>query len=296
MPSYKLPTLRSISIRVLNRLKSFLLRAGTIILAITVVIWALSYYPRSAAVTEEYNIRKAEAISSFTQLQSLLASRIDALATGQSQVVRSAAEDIAERFDHASDLTQLENMRAELLNEYVSYPELVDAHYRARYLMLNHNQSITRIANEKAGAHIRGSFLGMVGRHIEPLFKPLGWDWKITVSVLAAFPAREVIIATLGTIYNLGTEIEVESSSLIDKMRNAVWEEGPDKGRAVFSPAVAISIMVFFALCCQCGATLVTIRQETTRWMYSVATFAYMTTLAYMFAFVSFQILRGVGF
>ncbi|UCG62445.1 MAG: ferrous iron transport protein B [Candidatus Zixiibacteriota bacterium] len=296
MPTYKLPTLRSIGIRVLNRLKSFLLRAGTIILAITVIIWALSYYPRSADVTHEFNIRKAEAISNFARSQALLASRIDALTTGQSPEVGSAAEHITESFDRALDFTQLEGIRTELIAEYSSFPELVETLYRARYLMLDHNQSITRIANEKAGAHIRGSFLGIVGRQIEPLFEPLGWDWKITVSVLAAFPAREVIIATLGTIYNLGTEIEVQSSSLIEKMRNAVWEDGPDKGKAVFSPAVAISIMVFFALCCQCGATLVTIRQETASWIYSVATFVYMTALAYLFAFTSFQIMRGAGF
>ena len=135
----------------------------------------------------------------------------------------------------------------------------------------------------------------MAGRWLEPLFRPLGWDWKITVSVLAAFPAREVIIATLGTIYNLGSEVDQQSSSLVDKMRNARYEEGPKEGQLVFSPAVALSIMVFFALCLQCGATIVTIKQESARWIYSLATFGYMTTLAYLSAMAVYQLISGLG-
>lgn len=212
IPSYKLPTVRSITVRVFNRVKSFLVRAGTVILAITVIIWALSYYPRTTS------------------------------------------------------------------------PDTVAGEV-----------AVEEVKLEQAGQQIRGSYLGLVGRKIEPLFAPLGWDWKITVAVLAAFPAREVVIATLGTIYNLGSEVDEESSSLIEKMRKATWEGGPRKGRPVFSPAVALSIMVFFALCCQCGATLVTIRQETTRWIYPAATFTYMTVIAYFGAAIVYQVFSRMG-
>jgi ferrous iron transport protein B len=134
-----------------------------------------------------------------------------------------------------------------------------------------------------------------MGRLVAPAFEPLGWDWKITMATLASFPAREVIIATLGTIYNLGTDDGEISSSLADKMRQARWESGPQTGQQVFGPAVALSIMVFFALCAQCGATLVTIRQETARWRYSVISFTYMTALAYLSAFVTYQIFSRMG-
>ena len=105
----------------------------------------------------------------------------------------------------------------------------------------------------------------------------------------------EVIIATLGTIYNLGSDIDEESSTLIDKMRRAVWESGPKTGQPVFSVAVAMSIMVFFALCCQCGATLVTIRQEAGRWFYAAFVFVYMTVTAYLSSLAVYQLFSRVG-
>ncbi|MFZ1683831.1 MAG: nucleoside recognition domain-containing protein, partial [Candidatus Zixiibacteriota bacterium] len=144
-------------------------------------------------------------------------------------------------------------------------------------------------------AQLRNSYLGQMGRAVEPVFRPLGWDWKITVATLASFPAREVIIATMGTIYNLGADVGEESGSLIDKMRQAKWEDGPKMGQPVFHPAVALSIMVFFALCCQCGATVVTIRQETGSWKYAAGVFTYMTVLAYVGAFVVYQVAIRLG-
>ncbi|MEW5795852.1 MAG: ferrous iron transport protein B [Candidatus Zixiibacteriota bacterium] len=233
MPSYTIPTPRSILIRITNRVKSFLERAGTVILAITIVIWALSYYPRSEALTPAFEAR-AETVRQVYATQ------------GQAG---SAAE------------------QAEL----------------------------AALKDEQAGAYIRNSYFGRAGRLVAPAFEPLGWDWKITMATLASFPAREVIIATLGTIYNLGTEQDETSSPLTEKMRQARWESGPREGMPVFGPAVALSVMVFFALCAQCGATLVTIRHETGRWRYPVIAFVYMTGLAYLAAMATYQLFSRAG-
>ena len=143
----------------------------------------------------------------------------------------------------------------------------------------------------KAGEHcngelLRGSILGRVGQGIEPVFKPLGWDWRIGVGVLASFPAREVIIATLGTIYSLGGDVDEESTSLRETLQAATW---PD-GRRVFNIPVALSIMVFFALCAQCVSTLMVIRRETNSWRWPVFSFVYMTVLAWIGAFVTYQV------
>jgi ferrous iron transport protein B len=134
-----------------------------------------------------------------------------------------------------------------------------------------------------------------MGHFFEPVFRPLGWDWKITMATLASFPAREVIIATLGTIYNLGGDEDETSEPLAEKMRAAVWEDGPKAGQPVFTPAVALSIMVFFALCALCGATLVTVKQEAGGWRYAAVVFTYMTVLAYVFAFATYQIGSRMG-
>ena len=140
--------------------------------------------------------------------------------------------------------------------------------------------------NSLRGQLIESSFLGIVGHQIEPVVRPLGWDWKIGVAVIASFPAREVIIATLGTIYSLGTGENEESQGLKSQMQQAEW---PD-GRPVFTIATALSIMVFFALCAQCSATLMTIRRETNSWRWPIFSFVYMTVLAYIGAFLTYQL------
>lgn len=228
LPSYKMPTLSSVGIRVFTRAKSFVLRAGTVIFAITILIWALSYYPHSDKIRDDFAGRRSQIQSTVTN----------------------------------------PNTTAEVSDQLLA------------------------LDNEESGAYLRDSYFGRLGRFIEPAFAPLGWDWKVTMAALASFPAREVVIATLGTIYNLGSETDEESSGLVDKMRAAVWESGPKTGQPVFTPVVALSIMVFFALCCQCGATLVTIKQETGGWGYPVLVFVYMTGLAYLGALAVFQIGR----
>ena len=125
---------------------------------------------------------------------------------------------------------------------------------------------------------------------VEPVVKPLGWDWRIGCAAIASFPAREVVLGTLGVIYNLGDVDPGEeegATSLIRLLKQATWD-GTD--RKVFTLPVALSIMVFFALCAQCASTLVIIGKETGSWVWPVVTFVYMTALAWLGAFATYQI------
>ncbi|MBI3245642.1 MAG: ferrous iron transport protein B [Deltaproteobacteria bacterium] len=210
LPPFQVPAWRVVLFRMYDRSWAFIKRAGTIILATTILVWALSYYPHQPQIAEEFTARRATAA-----------------------------------------------------------PEEME-----------------RLNTEEAGARLRGSYLGQAGHTIEPLVRPLGWDWKIGMATLASFPAREVIIAALGTIYNLGNEQDEESVQLREAMRAERW---PD-GRLVYTPVVAVSVMVFFALCCQCGATLATIKRETGSWGYAAFTFTYMTSLAYLGALLVYQV------
>jgi len=167
--------------------------------------------------------------------------------------------------------------------------------YFRRLTEETYESELSTMANNRAGEFLRESYFGKMGRFVEPVFEPLGWDWKISMAVLASFPAREVIIATLGTIYNLGSGVNEKSTSLIEKMQQAKHDSGSRIGQAVFSIPVALSVMIFFALCCQCGATLVTIRQETNSWFYPIVTFSYMTGIAYLMALVVYQVAKGIG-
>ena len=148
---------------------------------------------------------------------------------------------------------------------------------------------------EQQGEALRQSFLGQAGRFIEPVVKPLGWDWRIGCAAVASFPAREVVLGVLGVIYNLGDVDPGEEEGagmLIRQLRSATWD-GTD--RKVFTLPVALSIMVFFALCAQCASTLVIIGKETASWVWPLVSFTYMTALAWIGAFCIFQLGTTLG-
>ncbi len=295
MPGFKLPTLKSLFIKVLNRVKSFIIRAGTVILAITIIIWALSYYPRSQAVETEFDRQEAALLVDYDFAKTTARARLAELVRSQPEDAGDPSGAISETFAQAQDEVRFSECKARLLADYPAHGELVEILSGLRLLEIQLQKELLALGNKLAGKHLRDSYLGRMGRVVEPAFRPLGWDWKITMATLASFPAREVVIATLGTIYNLGAGTEAESTSLVDKMRQAKWEDGPKMGKPVFTLAVALSLMVFFAICCQCGATVVTIKQETTSWYYAVFGFGYMTVLAYLLALVVYQLFAGMG-
>jgi ferrous iron transport protein B len=146
---------------------------------------------------------------------------------------------------------------------------------------------LAAVENQIAAHYLETSYLGRMGKVIEPIVKPLGWDWRIGCAAIASFPAREVVVATLGVIYNLGEGQDETSADLRQTLQNATWE---GTSRKVFNLPVALSIMVFFALCAQCVSTLAVIRRETGSWAWPIFTFTYMTLLAYVGALITYQV------
>ena len=138
--------------------------------------------------------------------------------------------------------------------------------------------------NLSAKEKIEHSYAGQVGHFIEPAIKPLGFDWKIGVGLITSFAAREVMVSTLSTLYNLEDESE-HSPSLMNAMRNATY---PD-GRKVFTPLVALSLMVFFVFAAQCMATFAIIKKETNSWRWPIVMVVYMTALAYVGSLLVYQ-------
>jgi ferrous iron transport protein B len=237
LPSYKWPSPGVVIHRIVERGWSFIYRAGTLIVAVSIVVWASLYYPHGPEVAEQFAPERAKLVA---------------------------------QLDDVPDEEENEARRAEI---------------EARLADLDHLEE---------GAYQRQSILGRIGRTIEPAVRPLGWDWRIGCAAIASFPAREVVVATLGVIYNLG-EIdagEAVDSGLPQALRRATWD---DTGEPVFNIPVALSIMVFFALCAQCAATLVVIKRETDSWLWPLFSFTYMTTLAYLGALLTYQIGMRVG-
>jgi len=145
-------------------------------------------------------------------------------------------------------------------------------------------------------AHQHNSLLGRLGRVIEPAVKPLGWDWRIGCAVIASLPAREIVVATLGVMYNLGSDADLKSeadyAALQSRLRSVTWD-GTNK--PVYNIPVALSIMVFFALCIQCAPTLAVMRRETNSWRWPALAFTYMTVLAYVGALITYQVGMWIG-
>ena len=154
---------------------------------------------------------------------------------------------------------------------------------------LDESQTLER-ANILAAAQLHGSVIGRLGRAIEPVIEPLGFDWRIGIGVLTSFLAREVFVGTMGITFSVG-EADETSSALRDQLATATW---PD-GHVVLSPLVAIGLMVFYVLACQCVSTLAVTRRETGSWRWPALMFGYMTLLAYGATLLVFQIGTRLG-
>lgn len=137
------------------------------------------------------------------------------------------------------------------------------------------------------------SYLGMIGKAVQPVFAPAGYDWRISVGIIASFPAREVIVATLSVLYNEPTMGE-EEESMQQVIRAATWQSGPKLGQPVFTLPVAVSLLVFIALCMQCSATLVTLAREST-WKYAAVTYGIYTFVAWLAAIATYQAMTALG-
>ena len=211
LPRYQMPKPRDVVWRMWQNAAEFVSKAGTVIFAITIIVWALSYFPRDASVAERI------------------------------KVANPAAPE-----------------------------EVVKAKTQAAY--------------------VEQSYMGRFGKAVQPIFDPLGFDWKITVGVLASFPAREVIVSTLGVTYSVGEGAEADSQHLRQAMKDAKWSEGPRAGTPIFSLAAVLALMVFFALCSQCGPTIATLAQETGGWKWAAGSFVYMTALAWLAGTAVYQV------
>jgi len=126
---------------------------------------------------------------------------------------------------------------------------------------------------------------------IEPVIEPLGFDWKIGIGLVASFGAREVVISTLSIIYSVGKDTD-DSETLTEAFRNAKR----DDGTAEWTPLTALTLMVFFVLAMQCMSTVAVVRRETNSWAWTLFMIGYMTGLAYLAAFLTYQGGKLLGF
>ncbi|MGB1248373.1 MAG: ferrous iron transport protein B [Chitinophagales bacterium] len=137
----------------------------------------------------------------------------------------------------------------------------------------------------KEAFQLEYSYMGYMGKAIEPVIKPLGYDWKIGIALISSFAAREVFVGTLSTIYSIGAE---DDASIIERLK---MEKNTTTGEARFTMATAVSLLLFYVFAMQCMSTLAVVKKETGTWKYAIYQFFLMTGIAYVFALVSYQVL-----
>ncbi len=156
-------------------------------------------------------------------------------------------------------------------------------------------EQLATLDQEATGERLRRSFAGMVGRSLEPLIAPLGFDWKIGIGLVASFAAREVFVSTMSTVYNvgdLGGESEESSRTLAETLRA---QKRPD-GSTLYTPLLGVSLMVFYVYALQCVSTIAVVRRETNSWKWPVFQWFYMGVLAWVSAFITYQGGKLLGF
>lgn len=226
LPIYKRPSLRTALMLVLDRSKLFICKAGTVILTISVLLWALSTYPKSEAPQE-----------------------VEALRSQAREAAAVGASDMAKDLETTADRLQ------------------------------NHDA----LANSAAGR---------IGRWIEPVLSPLGFDWQIGIGIISSFAAREVVVSTLSVVYGVGEETDGENP---ESLYGALKKARRSDGSKVFTPATCYSLLAFYVLAMQCLPTQAVTRRETNSWKWPAIQLGYMSALAYLVALVVYQGLRACG-
>ncbi len=258
MPSYKLPLLKNVAYTVWEKTKSFVFGAGKIILAISIILWFLG----SNGITENYenatsiieNRIRTEGFTTYNQKSM----EID-LAAYQNALNDSIAKDIYP----------------------INTVQVSDSVNQFKVVLMEKAKN-----QEIASYKLENSYIGNMGKAIEPMVKPLGYDWKIGIALITSFAAREVFVSTLATIYSVGSD---EEETIKHRM---AAEMNTDTKKPLFNLASGISLLLFYAFAMQCMSTLAIVKRETNSWKWPAAQLVFMSLFAYIVALIAYQILN----
>ncbi|MGS0525534.1 ferrous iron transport protein B [Zobellia nedashkovskayae] len=258
MPNYKLPLPKNVAYTVWEKTKSFVLGAGKIILAISVVLWFLGSngYADDFKNADEIvaNRVQNEGFSDFNQT-----SIVSALGAYELALKDSIS-------------TNAYHMDASALSDSLAQKQT--------YLEQK------ALHQEISSYKLENSYMGYMGKAIEPIVHPLGYDWKIGIAVLTSFAAREVFVGTLATIYSVGND---EEQTIQNRM---AAEINPKTKKPLFNLASGVSLLLFYAFAMQCMSTLAVVKRETNTWKWPAAQLVFMSAFAYIVALVAYQILK----
>jgi ferrous iron transport protein B len=229
LPTYKLPQASQVARQVWTNTWAFITKAGTTIFCLSVILWAMTYYPR---------------------------------------LPQSQANEVVARVERA----------------YNAYPP---EQFTAQNPFTGDTKALTEAVEKAVGSEqLRYSVAGRLGHVIEPVIRPLGFDWKMGVGLVGAFAAREVFVSTMAIVYNAGSEDDTAD------LATAMKTDTRPNGKPVWTPLIAASLLVWFVLAMQCMSTLAIVRRETGGWRWPLAMLLYMNALAYVACLIVYQVGR----
>ncbi len=251
LPVYRSPRWKNIITTMIEKAKIFVLDAGKVIMIISLLLWALSSYgptKKMSAVTAKY----------------------DALVLNNNKITGNLQQEKAVR------ISGLDAVSAKPV--IIIYDSLIS----------KAAMDSSTLENQRKTALLQTSYAGSLGAFIEPVIRPLGYDWKIGIALITSFAAREVFVGTMATLYSVGSDADENSSTLREKMAAAVREDGSK----VYDLATGLSLLVFYVIAMQCMSTLVIVKRETKTWKWPVIQFVYMTGLAYLLSWVTYEVFK----
>ncbi|WP_298507369.1 ferrous iron transport protein B [uncultured Kordia sp.] len=262
LPKYKIPLFKNVAFTVIEKTKAFVFEAGKIILAISIILWVLA----SVGVNDTFKNAETIVTESFEK-------------NGFSEIQQIALDNKILRYK--------ESLAATFTTNRTVYTEQ-DLNAAIQTKISEFKDAV--IEDEIAGLRLENSVLGTIGKSIEPVIQPLGYDWKIGIALVSSFAAREVFIGTLATIYSVGSEGDDEEGNTIKaKMKSEVHA---GSGKKVFTFAAGISLLLFYAFAMQCMSTLAIVKRETKSWKWPMIQLGAMTLIAYVAGFIAYQFLK----
>jgi ferrous iron transport protein B len=259
MPTYKWPQASIVARQVWSNSKQFVTKAGTTILALSVILWALAYYPRLPA-----DKAPAEAKAVQAHIDELNA----ALSAAQVSAPSSNGGNAAAGVNATIDTSPIDQVIKGLEDDRDNYIAAAQSEY---------------------------SLAGRFGHAMEPVIRPLGYDWKMGVGLVAAFAAREVFVSTESIVNATGGDTDTNGTKpLAQAMAADRYTTGPNAGKPVWTPLVAVSMLIWFVLAMQCMSTVAIVRRETGGWGWPIFMIVYMNGLAYVVCLAVFQIGKHV--
>ena len=262
LPPYRLPTLRASVMHMLERGWLYLKKAGTIIFPISIVLWALAAWHPGVTDEDRANFET----QASAQIEKTYAAQVQEVAPNmtfaafmeeaEKAVEARSAEEEAEEAEETEAVTEEKELTPEERLESLQ-DEVVQAHGAL-----------------VAEANLESSALGRLGKFIEPVLRPMGFDWKITTAVLGAFAAKEVFVAQMGIVYSLGEDVDEESESLQETIRGT------------YPMSTGLALMIWLLISAPCMATFAVMKRESGSWKHALLQFGGLTVLAYILAVI----------